>query len=206
MIQQFATLPEALWWESRRVARLAARTVGSSWLVLLACAAVVVISAWWLLRMQMRSGESPASIRTVAPDAPAGNPMASSLDGLAAFDKLLIAHEEAPWVLSELFGQAEASGLALARATYSSSDDVPGQYRRVLIAFPLKGRPDALRDFLNEALRKHRSLALTSASFVRGSVASPEVEAKINLVLLTRLPMQSAMAVDASSFDPEVRP
>jgi len=56
------------------------------------------------------------------------------------------------------------------------------------MTLPVQGDAGAIRRFMLAALLAHKTLALESVQFKRDRAATAEVEARIQWVLLTRLP------------------
>jgi len=177
-------------WESRRLAQAMSRRFGwPGWVVLagLLLAATAAVQsrrqAVLLADAQHRLAEQHAApVRALEPR---GTDAAAKL---LAFDDILLADSDIPELVRHLLELAEQEHLAIVRGDYKPQVDVPGRFMRYRMTLPVKGDAQAVHRFMLAALRAHRTLALESAQFKRERIESAEVEARIQWVVLTRLP------------------
>jgi hypothetical protein len=64
---------------------------------------------------------------------------------------------------------------------------------RYRMTLPVKGDAQAIHQFMAAALKAHKTLALDAVQFKRERIESGEIEARIQWVLLTRLPEGAAV-------------
>ena len=99
-------------------------------------------------------------------------------------------------MLKCLLRLAAAEELDMQRGEYQPQIDRAGGFMRYRMNLPLKGESLDIYRFMAIALRDHPALALESVRFVRSTVDSAEVEARIQWVLLTQLPGDGAASAD----------
>ena len=107
---------------------------------------------------------------------------------LDAFESQLVPHDETGSVLQSLIELAEVEGLVLSRGDYTSTTDTDGQFVRHRMNFPVKGGAHSVPRFILAALSKHKALALETAQFKRQRGLPQDMEARVQFILLTRLP------------------
>ncbi len=181
-------LVDAMVWELRRIARRWFARLGPALWVMLASGCIALVAGLWYRQGEMRQARAGSQVPAepaVAHDAARGR----DAHALKAFDALLVPHDETPWALQGLIDEAQTAGLTLSRASYESVTDQAGGFRRYVVTFPVQGRSDAVRNFITGALKKQPALALVSANFSRERVDAAEVDARIQFVLLTTLPI-----------------
>lgn len=185
-------LPQRAAWAFLRHARAARQRFG--WFGGLICACVLVAIVAIVLRhhqlAQVRemtvSAQQPVQAVVAAPEIDA-SAMALKT-GLAQFEANLVDYEDSSFVLQDLLDQAKALGLSLPRGEYQSSIDQAGGFLRYRMTLPAKGQGDALPKFIVGALQAHPSLALEGVQFKRVSGVSQDIDARLQFVLMTRLP------------------
>ena len=194
-LQWLRRLPDQLSWESKRAASLFMRRCGWSGLVLLA-AAVFCIAAWQIKRQQVgelvRVNTELLAARHAQQQLPSQPLAGNNSDGrsrLKDFEDFLLPHEDIPMAVQELLKLAEAEQLAITRGEYRPQVDQQGQFLRYRMTLPVKGDAQAIYRFLQSALRARKALALESVQFKRERIEATVVEARIQWVLLTRLPV-----------------
>lgn len=74
------------------------------------------------------------------------------------------------------------------RGSYRPQVDVAGGFLRYRMTLPVKGSGPAIQRFMQTALRKQKTLALDSVQFKRARIGSSDIEARIEWLMLTRLP------------------
>jgi hypothetical protein len=114
---------------------------------------------------------------------------------LKAFENHLLPHENIPFAVEDLLRLGEKEGLLMQRGEYRLLIDPAGGFIRYRMTLPVKGAAPAIWRFMQSALRKQKTLALESVQFKRERVESSDVEARIQWVVLTRLPARGADAV-----------
>lgn len=107
---------------------------------------------------------------------------------LRQFEAQLLAHEDIPHVVRDLMILADEAGLSIVRGEYRPQADVQGGFLRYRMTLPVRGEAQAVYGYIQAALNGQRMLALESVQFKRESIDAPDVEARIQWVVLTRLP------------------
>lgn len=188
----FSVLLERCLWEGLRYGRRLVRRIGWGGIVLIVATGVSLL-AW----LQWQHAEERLDRMRVAleaqPDSElnTGKPAASVTDGrerLRAFDAHLVSHEDIPDVLQSLFHLADAENLTLQRGEYKVEPDSYGGFIRYRMILPVNGDSSAVYRFIQAALSAHGALALDSVQFRRERIDAKNVEARIQWILLTRLP------------------
>lgn len=205
-----ATAPRRVAWELGRAGRAVVRRIGWAGLTLAGGVLVAVLAGWVRqgqaerlahARQQLLIQQAQPVLR---PLALAGSAVQDGTDGtdgtggrarLAEFDAYLPRHDDIPATLAALFNLAQREGLSIARGEYKAQADGPGRFLRYRMSLPVQGDAAAIRRFMLAALQRHKTLALESVQFKREQPATAEVEARIQWVLLTRLPGAGADAV-----------
>jgi hypothetical protein len=176
-------------WEGRRSGRRFLRRHGASGVLLLVCSLLLGL-AWGLERQQAAalqarvrqpgaSGTSDPSAETALPDAGAR---------MRHFEATLLAHDELPSQVQDLINLAEAAHLSVSRGEYRPQVDAKGGFLRYRMNLPVRGDGQAVHDFIETALRTHPALGLESIQFQRPQIESVDIEARIQWVILARLP------------------
>jgi hypothetical protein len=190
-------------WELQRAVRGVSRRFGvGAWLTLALLLAAVLaagLQRHWqtqasLLQARLteragaqRHGAALSALPLVAPG-PGAGPSAQGRARLQAFERHLLAHEDIPVVVQDLLSLAQDQGLVLQRGEYRPQIDRAGGFLRYRMSLPVKGPALAIQGFMQAALRAHPALALETIQFKRERIESTEIEARIQWVLLTRLP------------------
>lgn len=187
-------------WEVRRGARAFMRRFGVAGGGLLAFF-VVGVAAWSVQeqqRVQISSLKTQLVEREKASSAlPAVQRVdaAAGVDGrarLTAFEDYLLPHEDIPLVVQDLLRLAEDEGLSIQRGEYRAQADLAGGFMRYRMSLPVKGAAPSIYQFMQTALRTQKTLALDSVQFKRERIESIDIEARIQWVVLTRLPLSTA--------------
>lgn len=181
-------------WEARRAARAFVRRRGVFWPALLACLALagagLVAGRDQAVRAALLAASAPAAApvaTAVAPDA--SDPgQAGARSRLRAFDAHLLPHADIPFALQDLLELGAAEGLSMQRGSYRPQADGAGGFLRYRMTLPVRGPAPAIQRFMKAALQRHRNLALDGVQFKRERVGATEIEARIDWVLLARLP------------------
>lgn len=183
---------KALLWRLWTVAWQGARGAGPVGLGAVACLgiglAVMVLAEQRLARLKALEPADAA----VQPARDGATPLLDDAARYALFQSYLFPAEAVPDVLKDLMGVADDAGIVLAAGEYRREAEPVGGYLRYRISLPVVGEPDAVINFMLGAVRQQKSLALESASFHRERRDSRRVEARIQFVLLTRLPADAA--------------
>lgn len=195
---------QRLLWEGRRRIQLFVWRFG--WLGVLTLACLLTSSAALLIEHQQvkslnRARNAAAYSQTIRPvpsDVVKDDMGSRSTKRLQAFDAYLPLHDEIPNALKNLISLATDSGLLLARGEYKAQAEMQGGFLRYGMTLPVKGDPQAIHTFILTALARNRTLALEGIQFKREQIESPEIEARIQWVLLTRLPSDSRTATGGS--------
>lgn len=107
---------------------------------------------------------------------------------MLAFQNHLLPHDEIPDVVQSLLKLAEEEKLWISRGEYRPQIDLQGDFLRYRMTLPVKGDAQAIYRFMRAALRTHKALALESVQFKRERIQSQSIDARIQWVVLTRLP------------------
>ncbi|HEY6898243.1 MAG TPA: hypothetical protein VI279_13355 [Rhodocyclaceae bacterium] len=188
-------------WELRRLARAIWRTGGWPAVVFIVVATLLLVGIVSARQMSARlygleerisrlstgaNSERIAHVNSVAED-------------LGAFQAYLPQHDDIPDILKRLLLLAEDQGLVFASGEYKAEAD--NGFTAYRMTLPVKGDAAAIQSFLLAALKEHRTLALESAAFRRQRIDAKDVEARLNLLLLVRLPAERPVtATQAESF------
>jgi hypothetical protein len=190
-------------WAARRGARALSRRFGAWGWSMLACAsgAVLAVAAQQYqlaaaAALQARLAAPPpttaAALAGVAGDA-------AARARLRAFEQHLLAHEAIPSTLQELLDLGGREGLSMQRGEYRPQVDGAGAFLRYRMTLPVTGSAAALQRFILAALRQHPSLALEGVQLKRARAGAADVEARIEWLILSRLPARAAAAGDGGA-------
>lgn len=184
-------------WELLRAGRAFGRRFGAAGWVLI-FAALVAGAACLVQQRETRLGREVQQQLQASRQAAGRSPVPVKADDhaaidesrkrLAQFELLLLPPGEIPLVLQDLLRLAEAQGLDLQRGEYQPQPDAAAGFMRYRMNLPVKGQSLAIYRFIALALSEQPALALESVRFLRAQVDSDEVEARIQWVLLTKLP------------------
>jgi len=148
-----------------------------------------------LLNLQQRQAhiwETRLSNAQPAPEMRFARPLAKTPDDdrqrLRAFEELLLPHEDIPIAVENLLRAAKEAGLAIRRAEYRAQPDIRGRFLRYRISLPVQGTAENVNQYLYAALLNQENLALESVQLKRENLNSPDLEARIQWSVLTRLP------------------
>jgi hypothetical protein len=184
------TAPRRGVWELRRFGRTLVRRLGGAGIAVVFGVAVAALAGWRHHVQAERLARVRQDVR-VQQAQPVVRPAAIGSNGrthLAEFDAYLPAHDDIAVTVGALFSLAQREGLSIARGEYKAQPDEPGRFLRYRMTLPVQGDAGAIRRFMLAALLAHKTLALESVQFKRDRAAMAEVEARIQWVLLTRLP------------------
>jgi len=186
-------LLERLKWGVARAVRLLRRRLGPTGLTLALCALVVV--SCWVLHRRAAQGLAELSAAASVERQPViervAVPEGDDNARLAAFQKYLLAAEDIPQVIQDLIALADDHRLLMSRGDYKAQQETSGGFLRYRMTLPVKGEAQAIQRFMAAALAANKTLALEAVSFKRETLASSAVEARIQWVLLTRLPARA---------------
>ncbi len=107
----------------------------------------------------------------------------STEEQLAEYYRFFPPVRSAPQWLEKLVVLAESRGLSLDQGEYQAAPDKVGRLVRFQMTLPLKGDYTQIRKFLAALPGELPVVALEKVQFERQSIAEPEVEARIRLVL-----------------------
>jgi len=195
MMPRIGVLLERCGWETLHHGRRLLRRMGWGGIALVAAAGVSLLA--WLQWQQSEERLDQMRVVLAAQPGPEPNtdkPAAPAMDGrerLRAFEAHLVPHEEIPNVLQNLFRLADAENLTLQRGEYKVEPDSNGGFIRYRMILPVNGGSSAVYRFIQAALLAHGALALDSVQFRRERIDAQNVEARIQWILLTRLPEPS---------------
>jgi len=138
----------------------------------------------WQSRLAALPANRLAKFHTVQPPD-------SDRQRLLAFEQLLLPHQDIPFALQDLLRLAEDEGLTIQHAEYRAQAEPRSGFMRYRINLPVRGSSDIVNRYIYDALLAQRNLALESVQLKRENFDSPDLEARIQWVLLTRLPSTS---------------
>lgn len=107
----------------------------------------------------------------------------SAEEQLAEYYRFFPPARSAPQWLEKLVALAESRGLRLDQGEYQAAPDKVGRLMRFQMTLPLKGEYPQIRKFLAALPSELPVVALEQVEFERQSIADPEVEARLRLVL-----------------------
>lgn len=120
--------------------------------------------------------------------------MDSKIDeDLTAFEDYLLPSEEIPKTVKELLELSETLQLNVSKGDYRIQKDIAGGFMRYRISYPIRGKASVVNRYMEMALFKHKTLALESVHFKREKIEAIEIEARMNWVIFTRLPLQESI-------------
>lgn len=102
---------------------------------------------------------------------------------LAAYYGFFPPVRSAPQWLEKLVALAESHGLSLDQGEYQAAPDKVGKLVRFQMTLPMKGEYPQIRRFLADLPGELPAVALEQVQFERDSIADPEVDTKVRLVL-----------------------
>lgn len=114
----------------------------------------------------------------------------SNESNIKAFEVLLPPHEDIPDLVRSVLQIAEDEGLTIERGDYQSEMDQQGRFSRYKMNLPVKGPSSSIHSFMRKALVNHKNITLDSLQFKREVVGSEIIEAKIQWIILTKLPLR----------------
>jgi uncharacterized iron-regulated membrane protein len=116
-------------------------------------------------------------------------PLDSDRQRLLAFEQHLLPHQDIPFALQDMLRLAEEEGLTIRHAEYRAQAEPRGGFMRYRINLPVQGKSETVNRYIYEALLAQKNLALESVQLKRETLESQNLEARIQWVLLTRLPL-----------------
>ncbi len=188
--QRLASAWGRLRWEVQRLGRGFLRRQG--WLGVCIVAGVLLLAAAWRFEREQAAAfhaqrfHGAAHADTVALALEAELP--DSRQRMQRFESHLLAHDELPTQVQDLLNLAEDEHLSARRGEYRPHVDTQGGFLRYRISLPVSGDARAVHRFIETALRTHPALGLESVQFQRQRIDSTELEARIQWVVLARLP------------------
>lgn len=193
---------QRLRWESDRWIQAWVRRFGRPGLFAVVCLLISLAAGLFAQQQvqalnQLRHTHAHArSVKMLTPVLTDNVKKETSVTRLQAFDAYLLAHDEIPDTLKNVFALAEEMHLILARGEYKAQIETQGGFLRYGMALPVKGDAQAIHTFILTALAKNQTLALENIQFKRERIESNEIEARIQWVLFTRLPTNAKTPVD----------
>jgi Tfp pilus assembly protein PilO len=129
--------------------------------------------------LEQRARAAPASA-----SAPARADLASlSQRQLDEFNRRFIGEKAIAPTLARLTALAARQGIDLPRGDFQLANEAAGNMARYSMVLPVRGSYRDLRAFADAAMRDIPGLAMQEFSLKRDSAESPEVEARLRLVL-----------------------
>jgi DNA primase len=188
----FGDFMARLIWDARQNLAALSRSL-DVWSGLMLGALCLVVSMAVVLEQQQRQAESwEARYRTAQRVKPqVRSPVETPDDGrqrLHKFEQLLLPHPDIPQAVQDMLGAAEDAGLSIRAAEYRVQTEDRGGFMRYRINLPVQGTAEAVNRYIYAALLHQKNLALENVQLKRDNLDSPNLEARIQWVLLTRLP------------------
>jgi len=184
-----------LGWEIRRAGRRFLRRQEWLGLGVVLCGLTLVV-AWSVERFQAAAARTERTRWIERADTSASTPDADLPSGrsrMQRFELQLLAHDELPSLVQDLLNLAEDMNVSAARGEYRPQVDARGGFLRYRISLRASGKAQEVHRFIETALRGHRALGLESVQFQRQRIDSEELEARIQWVVLARLPDSSEL-------------
>jgi hypothetical protein len=128
------------------------------------------------------------------------------LEDLKSFEDFLMLHEDIPVVVQDLLGMAEDQKLTVQKGEYRVQRDITGGFMRYRMSLPVKGTAPTVHRYIEAALRAQKTLALESVQFKRDRIESIDIEARMQWVVFTRLPVKDSVSMVNSKVDIGVTP
>jgi hypothetical protein len=128
------------------------------------------------------------------------------LGDLKSFEDFLVPHEDIPVVVQDLLRMAEDQKLTVQKGEYRVQRDVTGGFMRYRMSLPVKGAATTIHRYIETALRAQKTLALESVQFKRDRIESIDIEARMQWVVFTRLPVKELVSMDITNANPGVTP
>ena len=177
-------------WECRRAARRFLRAYGA-WGVGVVLALLLVTLAWGVARYQVdaaKAAQTRWAKRGETTSVKTDTVLSDGRSRLQRFEATLLQHDDLPSQVQDLLNLAEDENLTVTRGEYRPQADVQGRFMRYRMNMPVRGDGQAVYRFIEAALSSHPALGLESVQFQRERIESGEVEARIQWVVLARLP------------------
>lgn len=199
-------------WELRRGCGSFTRRYGP-WGWCLACCVLVALLAWGGQRQQLaRSASAQAELAqrlaslahqpvTSQTGSVGKTDATSALARLQRFHQQLLAHEDLPCAVQALLDLGAAQGLLMQRGEYRPQSDSVGGFLRYKMSLPVKGEAAAIHRFVEAGLRQQPALLLDSVRFKRERIAASVIEARIDWVLLVRLPQGAPSSASPAALE-----
>ena len=108
---------------------------------------------------------------------------------IKSFENLLLPHEDIPDLVRSVLQIAEDEGLTMERGDYQVDIDQQGRFARYKMNLPVKGRSTSIYRFMRSVLVTHANVTLDGLQFKREIVGSEKIDAKIQWIVLTRIPL-----------------
>lgn len=185
------------------IARIGMANMCSLLLALLAILAGLMWQRQHAQREQLQaalavSGSVSAMVRAASDTPLSGAVEPDDRSRLASFDSMLLPHADIPQVIQDLLQLAASQGLSVQRGEYRAQPDVAGGFLRYGMTLPVSGDAAAVERFMQTALRTQPMLLLDNWHLQRQQRSSGQIEARLQWVLLARLPAPLS-AVNAAS-------
>lgn len=189
-----AYLVKRVQWSVCQLLRVAVRRLGVVRLVWATMVAVLLLMLVVLINQSQRIEQlkSPQAAPSMQKGAESTDVL-GAVDELSAFERDLLDYGDIPDTLRDLIVLAQANHLVLSRGEYQAQINSRGQFLRYQMTLPVRGEAHAVERFILEALVKNKTLALDSVQFKREGRSSTDLEAKVQWVLLTRLPKDAGV-------------
>lgn len=205
-------------WEFRRGIRKLTRYMGYlGWVSLLLF--VLAILIWLLNRHQLvqvnelQAGQSEHRTGQLQGKLAAKNIEnigikndSKTLDDLKSFEDFLMPHEDIPVVVQDLLRMAEDQKLTILKGEYRVQRDITGGFMRYRMSLPVKGTASTVHRYIEAALLAQKTLALESVQFKRDRIESIDIEARMQWVVFTHLPVKDLVSMGITNVNPGATP
>ena len=128
------------------------------------------------------------------------------LGDLKSFEDFLMPHEDIPVVVQDLLRMAEDQKLTVQKGEYRVQRDITGGFIRYRMSLPVKGAAATIHRYIEAALRAQKTLALESVQFKRDRIESTDIEARMQWVVFTRLPVKDIVSMATTNANLGVTP
>lgn len=137
-----------------------------------------------LEQVRQETGAANEALKKMAQQGIAGGGNQES--SLAAFYRFFPAMADAPDWLAKIYAAAARQSISLEQGEYKLIGSKGERMAVYQINLPLRGSDRQIRNFVAEVLNQVPVAALEDISFQRQAIGSPEVQAKVRLLLYLR--------------------
>lgn len=155
---------------------------------------VLAMALLWMQKSQVSSTLEKLQLQLATQaDSPRAPARIDRVDGHAKikeFQQVLPAYSSIPNAIQDLLQLASEHDLSNTRGNYKARADADGGFLRYQMVIPVAGNIQSINQYIKSVLLAQKTLALENIKFKRDGVANAEIEARIQWVLFTRLPIK----------------